>query len=446
MNHRKQTSKQAIVCWILSGALALSMAGCAPKNEGVAISGESVDVGNVALRPEGQAFTTYENGGVKLLVPMEYNELVTVETPQDGSRLFYVCEKASVEAAKAQGENSEGAGELFGIQLVDEAALHEMLCGDMSGAEAIAKASDGSYYLLTHPTDVRYVRENYEGMGDEANEDWKQWTSLVEWANSVPDTFVSENGLTAVRYGNTEPQIFLFRAAYQPNVNYTVSTTEYGPMAPNGVDPTPYAERLAAGVFEYADGVEAPDGEYAVLAFPDEDYRFDFFFQEGKENFVRQVWLNGENETLYKVTFDDDTKASAVMKEWYDALVAANDMSKLGYTADDYVGTWAEKVAGRGVITIEKAAADSYTVHIEWANGAAEQYVWDMTATPTAANTLRYENGTHEIRTYSSDGSFTMEPQYSNGTGEFALNSANEIMWTDEINNAGENCVFISAG
>ena len=68
-------------------------------------------------------------------------------------------------------------------------------------------------------------------------------------------------------------------------------------------------------------------GEYAVLAFPDEEIRFDFLFAEGSENIIRMVvGPEGSEEEYYtEVTFDDGTtKASEVMHEWYNALVEAN--------------------------------------------------------------------------------------------------------------------------
>ncbi|MBR0312865.1 MAG: hypothetical protein IJQ98_10805, partial [Oscillospiraceae bacterium] len=66
---------------------------------------------------------------------------------------------------------------------------------------------------------------------------------------------------------------------------------------------------------------------------------------------------------------------------------------------------------------------------------------------PTGAGgVLSYENGRHLIRTYDSDGKFTEEVKYEDGTGEFYLNSAYELMWRDDIDGAGENTVFVNAG
>ena len=184
--------------------------------------------------------------------------------------------------------------------------------------------------MLYHPTDMRLVREDYGNIPDE---DMGMWSALNEWARETAcGSFIAENsGLSALTYGNSAPEMYLARAAYQPGAYYTVSTLEFGPLSPDGVDAAPYVERLTLGaVYEYADAGETPDGEYAVLAFPDDECRFDFFFAEGGENYVRQVNNDGM-EILYKASFDDPAiKASTVMQECYSALVQARGLAAEG--------------------------------------------------------------------------------------------------------------------
>jgi len=384
----------------------------------------------------------YTNGGFKLTVPAEYNDLLIVETPEadkDGV-LFNVSEKASVEAGKAIGD--DGAGWLFGIARISEDKLHEMMCSEMAGNEAFAKDADGNIYMYLHPTDVRFVRESY----DDIEADQKQWTELNEWASTVPGGFMAENaGLEAVRYTNTGVDIYLSRLAYMGDLDYTVSTTQYGPMdPPKDFDAAPYLERLLSGVtFESVDISETPDGEYVVLNLPDEDVRLDFF--PGNDNYVREV--SSSYESLYKATYaDGSTEASAIMQEWYDALVAESRAGKAGFNADGLIGTWAEKVAGRGVIEISKGAEEGkYDVHIQWSSSAFEQAIWDMTAAASGENAITYGDCKQVIRTYESETKFTDEVMYENGTGAFSLNSDNELLWRDYVEDAGGGTVFISA-
>ena len=410
--------KKQLLCVLLIAALVLSLAACGKA-------------------PEAK---TLENGDMHLTIPAEYADLVIADTGEEGE-LFTVSEKASVEAAKKQGyEEHNGLGWLFAISCVTEEQAQQLRCGDMSGSEIFAKDSDGNYYLYNHPTDVRINRE-----GEITEADMRQWSGLNEWAGSVMcGAFIEENPkLEAFTCGNTDLDIVFARIAFQSDVNYTISTLDYGPLDPKSVDAKPFLDKLMNGVlYDYAD-TQAPDGEYVVLSFPDEGVRYNFF--RGDENMIRRVYDDG-TETLYRATFTDGkTTSTAVMQEWYDAIAAQRDIDLLGYTPDSLLGRWAEKIAGRGLITVEKGENEGdYQIEIVWSRSAAEQAVWEMTARPVASNTLRYADGKHVVRTYSADGSFTEVTQYVNGTGVFTLNSANEIMWQDDIDHAGDDTVFIS--
>ena len=428
--------------------LALFMlCGCGAIQEtSISSSGDSVTVNDLALRPDGEAGHLYENDGLKLLIPLEYDALLITETPQDDgeARLFSVSEKASVEAAEATGMGYEGAGWLFSIERIDEATLRDLLCNtDLSGTEVFARDDQGRYYLYCHPTDVRYVREDNDAMAA----DQEIWTALNEWAwSKVRETFLRENPeLIADTRGSTSLELALAHIAYKSGTRYSVSTTEFGPIEPaeDTFDAAPWLEKLMTDVrYELIDLSEAPDGEYVVLSLPDEELRFDFFLAEGKENLIREV--HGEEEiALYQASFADDSKASAVMLDWYDALVADRDMSELGYTPDSLLGIWTEKTAGRGTIAISKNAEGQYEVLVSWASNASEMNAWTMTAHPAASNMLRYENCRHVILTLSEDGPETEELQYENGTGTLTLLSTNELQWQDNTGHAADDALFV---
>ncbi len=418
--------KKTVLSILLAAALAVSLTGCA-KTE------KTEETPAPAAEPEQITQETARlNGGLTLTIPEEYADLVLVDTPENDpdGMLFSVSEKASVDAAAADGQDDWGAGWLFGISRISEEKLHEMLCWDMSGAEVFAKDAEGNYYLYTHPTDVRLYRQ---GEIDAAATE--QWSKLNEWAAKAADAFLADNaGLAAYTRGNSMLDMYLARAAYQQDANYTLATFTSDALAPNGMDAAPYAERLMGyESMETAPLAETPAGEYVVLSFPDEDVRFDFFYAES--NFVRMVWSG--NEELLKLTYADDTEASAVAQEWFDALAEANGVSPM-------LGRWAEKIAGRGLITIMGGENGTYDVVIDWSSSAFEKACWEMTATAQDDGSLRYENGRHFIRTYTSETEYTDAEQYTNGTGTFTLNSANEIMWQDDVDHAGDDTVFIS--
>ena len=320
--------KKRILALLLAALLVLALAACGEKTPAETTPAETAS--SEAARPEdapkGPPMQTLTNDGMNLLIPEEYMDILTVETPAAGGEgdLFLVSEKASVEAGKKQGHDASfGDGWLFGIRRVGEEEMKQMRCGDHSGSEFFAKDANGSYYVYTHPTDVRIARE-----GEITEEDMKQWSTLNEWAwSAVRDTFIAENdGLEPVSFGNSEMDIVFARIAFQKDLKYTVSTLEYGPLEPKDVDPAPYLEKLMSGVtYEYSDE-QAPDGEYVVLTFPDEGVRYDFFIGEAEKNLVRRVYDDTSiDPLLYKATFaDGTTKITEVMQDWYNALAAAN--------------------------------------------------------------------------------------------------------------------------
>lgn len=326
--------KTSVLSLALAVALVLALAACAavgPKSNGVAISGESLNIDDLALRPEGDAARIYVNDGMSLLIPLEYDELVTVDTENAdlAGLLFTVSEKASVEAAEAEEHGDWGMGWLFSIGRVSKAELDEMMSADMSNAAVFARDGDGNYYMFYHASDVRFYRVGEVYQDDQ--DGWQQWEMLSEWAyQDVRNSFIAENpGLTAYTVTNTGVDIYLARLACWDDIEYTLGSVAFGPLSPDGVDAAPYVERLRSGVtFETVDSSQTPSGEFFVLNFPDSGggERFDFFAAGG--NYVREVYgPNGEYEILYKAAYaDGTTESSEIVADWYFALAAANGL------------------------------------------------------------------------------------------------------------------------
>lgn len=328
----KKNTKDLLKMGVIIPALILSLAACgasgnnttaepaAEETEAEATETETETTEEVVEETAAEPIT-YENDGMKMTVPAEFADKViveTIESKEDGI-LFTVSEKASVEAGKAQGDDFDGYGWLFAIGTIDDETRRQSLCNDMSGQIIFAEDEAGNYYVYYHPTDVRYNRETPEQM--EADQD--DWTAVCEWADTMRDAFIQENsGLTAKSYDNSDVAMALARTAYEEGLKYTISTTEFGPLEPNGVDAEPYFERLVCGAkYEYTDE-EAPDGEYVVLMFEDDGVRYDFFYADGYQNYVRRVYGDAEDDyTLYKATLADETAtANGIMDEWYHAL------------------------------------------------------------------------------------------------------------------------------
>jgi len=309
---------------VMNGVITGSEEGLCPKGTVSAEEAAAILTAFQAAVAGEEAGLVLENGGLTLTIPADKADLLIAEVPaEEGSdTLFTVAEKASVEAAQALGGEFSGAGRLFAIRKVSVEALQEMLCNDMTGMKPFAIDGEGGAYLFCTPTDVRLEREDRF-----TEEDIAQWSSLTEWAAGVPAVFTEENGLEPYVRGNSELEIYLNRilCGMEP---YAISTLKYLSLEPGEVDPAPFAEKLLDGVvYTYADGEEAPDGEYVVLQFPEDGTRFDFFFAD--ENVIRKVVTgeDGEYESLFRAEFaDGETTATSVMSAWYDALAQAQGL------------------------------------------------------------------------------------------------------------------------
>ncbi len=149
---------------------------------------------------EPPAETAPDPRDLEIVLPEEYRELLLVTTDfpdadPDGHRvpLLSVQEKASVEAARADGYSGEGDGDLFSISALDQTAFEQSLRGDGSGCDIFARGG-GWYYARTYPTDVRFYRSG--GGVDTQSADWKTWEALNALGPQVCADIIARNGLT----------------------------------------------------------------------------------------------------------------------------------------------------------------------------------------------------------------------------------------------------------
>ena len=267
--------------------------------------------------------------GISFKIPEEIRDLITVKLDNpDPDTLVSVYETASVEAAKAQGEDGDGAGFIFSISTMPESRLKELRCGAMDGMEVFAE-NDDIYYVYNHPTDVRFVRESY----DDVDEDMAQYTKIGEWAwQEVRQEILANNSeLDEEFYTNTLLDMYLARAAYKSGTKFELRSLEYGPdpLDPSTLDDDDYIEDLAEeATYEILPDATAPDGQYYVLAFDDdgEEVRYDFFMDPYSQNLIREVRTIGgeEYELFYQANFkdadDDDETTTGIMEDWCRAV------------------------------------------------------------------------------------------------------------------------------
>lgn len=396
----------------------------------------AVDLEPVTVQYPPQVWGEYENGGLRFEIQPKYNDLLTVETPANDADgvLFKVSETASLEAG-----GHDGAGWLFSIGAVSEEKLHDMLCWDMSGAYAFAKDANGAYYILYHPTDVRYERATTEEM----ERDIGQWTMLNEWTEQAKDSFTGQNGLENVSYGNTPVDMYIARAAYLDGANATLESAEYGEVKAEGADAAPYAEFIMNGYFTETDMEEKPDGDFIALNFPDDDIRFEFFFAPG--GYARMV--SGDDETLYQAAWtDDDVSYAEAIRSWYYAVAELSGLKSPDGSLSNYYGLWLEKIAGRGEINMESSLAPrKVKIQANWLNSASEMVSWNMTATLDDEGRLVYENGVRTVTEFDENGDDFVTDESSEESGSFYLDSAGELRWHDDRLETDDDSVFIRA-
>lgn len=167
-------------------------------------------------------------GSLEIVLPEEYLDLLIVTREFPGTDtdsgcfpLLRVYEKASVEAAEADWGDSSGAGFLFGIDAMDQAAFERYLCSDGSGTSIFGKSADW-YYAKTYATDVQFYRSG--GIIDTESVDWKQWETLYALGGQVCSDFISRNGLTPYDGSDLAEQEFTYEGNHAYVKYYPYST------------------------------------------------------------------------------------------------------------------------------------------------------------------------------------------------------------------------------
>ena len=393
----------------------------------------------------------YFGEDLALPIPQEYynNEILAMEVyglydededygdEEDEDELaVIVSESASQAAAEALGEDTEGQGELFRIIRVSEDRLHNLLCGDMSGMDVFAKDKKDRYYIICYPTDVRYVRETTDKM----NEDIEAWTEVNEGArdNMGNKIIAQSKGLSPVSFTNTMLDMYLARIAYAKDVKYTISNDAYGVLEPGDFDGTEYAEYLIGDNFVEAEDAKAPEGNYIVINFPDDDVHYDFFVED--QTLVREV--RGDYETFYRSVFSDSIVSTDTVEAWYFAIAEKLGKKEDYKEIDAFLGEWVEEIAGRGAMTIKKSAGlMKADIEVRWPGSAFAVSNWSITANLSYDGKLVYEKCKHTETEYDEDGNGSVVSEVTDEGGVISLDNEGKLIW--KIDNWDEESTFV---
>lgn len=122
-------------------------------------------------------------------------------------------------------------------------------------------------------------------------------------------------------------------------------------------------------------------------------------------------------------------------------LAACARQRSFSYAPEEMAGTWTQKYDGSGTVEIsESGGRYAVLIRMDKENGEAE--TWSMTAVPADGNTLRYKDCIHAVWSAGDVSAPAMDILYENGTGTITVLSTFELMWQDDVDNAGENIVF----
>ncbi len=271
-----------------------------------------------------QSAEVVEVQGVKFEIPADIKDLVIVETENlDENELVKVSEKASVEAAKANGEDTDGAGWLFSIGTVPEADMIDARCNGACDGQDFFAEDDDIYYVYYHPTDVRYVRETT----DQMKEDEADWSKVNAWAfDNVRNEIVKNNPkLDAKHYSYTELDSYLCQMDNGRDIDYEIHSLEYPDLDVSKFDDNDeYIDELTDDVtFNVIEEPKNPDGECIVLEFPENNVRYEFLLNSDGQNTIREVITTGDDEQIYyyEATFEDpEDTSTGIMEKWVKAI------------------------------------------------------------------------------------------------------------------------------
>lgn len=107
------------------------------------------------------------------------------------------------------------------------------------------------------------------------------------------------------------------------------------------------------------------------------------------------------------------------------------------------IGSYMDRASQRAIMDVQCEGSDGGSIVISWAGSAFEQAVWEFSGKwDEETHSIHYSNCRKAIRTYDESGTMTESVEYENGTGAIFVQDDYTIIWQDDQENAGENCVF----
>ena len=142
--------------------------------------------------------------------------------------------------------------------------------------------------------------------------------------------------------------------------------------------------------------------------------------------------------------YSSDTRSIIVTFDGNDKVCHAEYNMFSSGNRDFITGQWVDDYSQRASLTISKyAPGDEYYCEIHWSSSYREYTSWRFHISSVSGSSEFTYSDCEKVNIISEeDGTETENVQYTNGTGRLNI-SGSGITWTDDMENAGEMCVFV---
>ncbi len=106
------------------------------------------------------------------------------------------------------------------------------------------------------------------------------------------------------------------------------------------------------------------------------------------------------------------------------------------------VGQWQDKIGQRAVMHIACEGENGAVVVIDWATDANTNTRWILHGTMDEDGVITYKDGVKETETFEDEETSNVVEEYADGEGTISPNEDGTLSWTDNKENAGEECAF----
>ena len=134
------------------------------------------------------------------------------------------------------------------------------------------------------------------------------------------------------------------------------------------------------------------------------------------------------------------------------AVTIPDEVYPVWVEGDMYAGTYAEEIAGRGMMDITRNSDGTYSVEVNWSSSAFEKNIWNFSGEFDGRAVLRYTNcrmttvAFNENGNYACDSKGLMTPYttYTMGSGYIEFKDEGVLEWHDDMGDIIPGTTFIA--